>query len=98
MKTFHTIVIAVLMMALTIAPALAGHHYNGMGHGCMMNTWDMNKLDANQDQSITFDEYSSNVNAKLKMGFDMVDADKDGVISADEWNTFLTVHGVQTES
>ena len=98
MKTIYMIIMASLMLTLTVAPALAGHHYKGMGHGCMMSSWDMNKLDANQDQSITFEEYSSNVNEKLKMGFDMIDADKDGVISAEEWNTFLTVHGVQTES
>ena len=92
-----------MVILIASSAVLAGHHYNGhgskgMGHDCMWSSWDMNEMDANQDQSLTFEEYSNRFTEKLRMGFDMIDTDKDGTISAEEWNAFLTVHGVKTSS
>lgn len=79
-----------------IAPhAWAGHHYKG--HGGMMPSWNMSELDANQDKTLSFEEYRDSQTKQLRAGFDMIDSNSDGVISEDEWNTFLNLHGVKAE-
>jgi hypothetical protein len=75
--------------------AWAGHHYKG--HGSSMSSWNMNEMDANQDKTLSFEEYRDSQTKQLRAGFDMIDTNKDGVISEDEWNTFLNVHGVKVE-
>ena len=88
-------IIITAFLFLTSSLALAGHHYNG--HGSMMRSWNMNEMDANQDRTLSFQEYRDSQNKQLRAGFDMIDSNKDGVISEDEWNTFLNVHGVKAE-
>ncbi len=98
MKRLSIAGFALLIVAVAFSPVLAGHHYKGYSHGCMGSSWNLDEMDANQDQTLTFEEYSSRFNQQLRMGFDMIDADKDGVISSDEWEAFLIVHGVKEAS
>ena len=89
----RNILILSLTFALILSPlALAGHHYHG--HGYMMPSWDMTDLDTDQDGALSFDEFGASHMDKLRAGFNMIDADKDGVIGASEWNDFLRVHGM----
>jgi Ca2+-binding EF-hand superfamily protein len=67
------------------------------GHGSSMPSWNMNEMDANQDRTLSFEEYRDSQTKQLRAGFDMIDSNKDGSISEDEWNTFLNVHGVKVE-
>ena len=85
------LVITMLLVAATFA--FAGHHYHGCGHGAGMS-WNMSDRDGNNDGSLSFDEFSASQMKMLRAGFDMIDTDKDGKISTEEWNTFLSVHGV----
>lgn len=85
------------LMFLVIPTAFAGHHYHGCGHG-MGTSWDMSDRDANNDGVLTFEEFGAAQQELLRNGFDMIDTDKDGKISADEWNTFLKVHGVTPDA
>jgi len=84
------------IFVMTPVAAVAGHHYHGCGKS--MSSWDMSEMDANKDNSLTFEEYSENHRQKLRAGFNMIDTDKDGVISEAEWKTFLEVHGVKMDS
>lgn len=88
-----TIITAIVLLATSFA--WAGHHCKG--HGSMMPSWRMNALDANQDKTLSFEEYSAHQTKKLRAGFDMIDSNNDGVVSEDEWKTFLYVHGVETK-
>ena len=75
--------------------AFAGYDYH---HGGMMTSWDMDAVDANNDNQLTFEEYSAKQLAHLRAGFEMIDTDKDGVISETEWQALLDVHGVGKDS
>ena len=90
----YAITIAAILL-LTSTPALAGNHYHG--HGSMMPSWNMNEMDANQDKTLSFEEYRDGQTQQLRAGFDMIDSNNDGVISEDEWHAFLKVHGVKVE-
>lgn len=72
--------------------AFAGHHCH---HGGMMHSWEMGKIDTDGDGSITFEEYTGSQQDKWRAGFDMIDADKSGDISTEEWDEFLYVHGMK---
>jgi hypothetical protein len=88
-------IIITVFLFLTSSLALAGHHYKG--HGSAMPSWNMNEMDANQDKTLSFEEYRDSQTKQLRAGFDMIDSNKDGVISEEEWHTFLNVHGVKVE-
>ena len=85
--------LVVFMMLVAVPFVYAGHHYHGYGD-CMGKSWNMSDRDADSDGALSFEEFSASQMEMLRSGFDMIDADKDGKISADEWNTFLKVHGV----
>jgi Ca2+-binding EF-hand superfamily protein len=61
-------------------------------------SWDMTEKDTDSDGTLSFEEFSAPQMEMLRAGFDMIDTNKDGKISADEWNTFLKVHGVSPKS
>lgn len=86
-----TAVLALALPSLTIA----SHHYGG--HGCMTKNWNMTALDTNNDGVLTFDEFSAPNVKKWRSGFDMIDTNGDGEASADEWNTFLEMHGMKSD-
>lgn len=88
-------IIITAFLFLTSSWAWAGHHYKG--HGSAMSSWNMNEMDANQDRTLSFEEYRDSQTKQLRAGFDMIDSNKDGVISEEEWHTFLKVHGVKFE-
>ncbi len=95
MKT--TINIAVLLSALLITSvAFAG--YNHYGHGSMMSSWDMTEMDANEDGSLSFEEFIAVQLKNLRGGYDLIDEDNDGMISSDEWSNFLDIHGMNNNS
>ena len=100
MKTSKIFAIFTALMFLAAPAAFAGHHYHGY-HGCGYGkgvTWDMSDRDANGDGKLSFEEFSAAQQELMRSGFDMIDTDKDGKISADEWNTFLKVHGMTPKS
>jgi Ca2+-binding EF-hand superfamily protein len=61
-----------------------------------MGTWDMSEMDADNNGSLSFEEFAEGNQKKLKRGFDMIDANKDGRISTEEWDAFLDVHNMKT--
>ena len=90
-----TYIVTILFASILIASvSFAGHHYSGHGYG--MSSWNMEDMDSNQDGTLSFDEYSEANRNQLRKGFDMIDANKDGVISENEWATLLEVHGVMS--
>ena len=97
MKTLVITAMFTALMLLTVPAAFAGHHYHGCGHG-MGGSWDMSDRDANGDGVLSFEEFSAAQQEMMRNGFDMIDTDKDGKISAEEWATFLKVHGVTPEA
>jgi Ca2+-binding EF-hand superfamily protein len=84
-------------LLLTASIVFAGHHYHGYGHGCMVSSWDMTEMDTNQDGSLSFDEFSGARMEQLRAAYDMIDANKDGIIDDAEWKNLLRVHGMDTE-
>jgi hypothetical protein len=95
MKTLRLLTVLTLMFFFGISLAVAGYGYHHKG---VMKSWDMNAVDTNQDKQLTFEEYSAEQIQHLRAGFDMIDTDKDGVISEDEWKALLKVHGVENPS
>ena len=59
---------------------------------------DMSSLDGNNDSQVTFEEFSAPQLDRLKSAFNMLDTDKDGVISKAEYDEFLKVHGIDPKS
>jgi len=96
MKTIRLMTITILVFFFGISLSMAGygyHHKEGL-----MRSWDMRVVDTNQDNQLTFEEYSAEQIEHLRTGFDMIDTDQNGVISEDEWNALLKVHGVENPS
>jgi hypothetical protein len=96
MKIKNNFILIAILTLFIVPLAYAGHHYHGYGHG-MKQSWDLSDRDADQDGMLSFDEFSAPQMDMLRAGFSMIDTDKDGKISGDEWNTFLKVHGVKTK-
>lgn len=90
-------IFVISMVVLFALPALtfAGHH-QGSGH-CMMSSWDMNELDTDNDREISFEEYVQPHNDKMRTGFNMIDANQDGVINESEWSELLKAHGIGSD-
>ena len=91
MKKLHLLTLLSVIFFFGISVAFAGYGYHHKG---MMTSWDMSEVDQNKDSQLTFEEYSAKQIEHLRAGFDMIDTDKDGVISEAEWNALLKVHGV----
>lgn len=93
---FKNLIITVSTLSLIASSiAFAGNYYHG--HGLMMPSGNINEMDTDQNGTLSFKEYVDSNQKKLRAGFDMIDANKDGEIDADEWNAFLKVHGVKAE-
>ena len=93
MKTLTKFVLITFIIVVATPFAFAAHHYHGCGHGGGMS-WDMSDRDTNGDGILSFEEFSAPQLEMMRSGYDMIDTDKNGTISVDEWNTFLKVHGV----
>ena len=63
-----------------------------------MKMSEMSEIDSNNDGDITFDEFSAPTTEKLKGSFKMLDTNDDDVISQEEWDEFLRVHGFEKKS
>ncbi len=95
MKNYITVTATVfLLTAGLVAGSIAGHSYHG--YGMKMN--EMSNIDSNNDNAITFDEFSAPTIERLKSGFKMLDTDNDDVISKKEWEEFLKVHGYEVSN
>ncbi len=93
MKTKTYIVLIASLMVIAVPLTFASHHYHGYGHGGGMS-WNMSDRDSDSDGALSFEEFTAPQMEMMRAGFDMIDTNKDGKISGDEWNTFLKVHGV----
>jgi hypothetical protein len=85
------LIASILVFFGTAAFAGSYHH----GHGCGMTSWDLNEIDENQDGELSFEEFSAPQQKRLKAGYDMIDTDKDGLVSTEEWDAFRAVHGME---
>ena len=84
----------VILIVGLVSTGIAGHNYHGYG----MKISEMSEIDRNNDGEITFDEFSAPTTEKLKSGFEMLDTNSDEVISKEEWDEFLRVHGFEKKS
>ena len=92
MNKLHTMLsLSVILIVGLVSAAIAGHNYHGYG----MKMSEMSEIDRNNDGEITFDEFSAPTTEKLKSGFEMLDTNSDEVISKEEWDEFLRVHGFE---
>jgi hypothetical protein len=82
------IFLAATLFLGAVINAHAGHH------GCMMFNSNVGDMDTNNDGVVSFEEYSALHSEKLRWGFNAIDTDNDASISANEWETFLRMHGV----
>ena len=85
--------LAIILSAILVRGSTAGHNY----HGHSMKMKEMSEIDGNKDGVITFDEFSAPQTETLKSAFKMLDTNNDEVISEDEWNEFLKVHGIEKQ-
>jgi hypothetical protein len=95
MKTNLIIVMSMALIFTLPSFTFAAHH--GSGHGCMMSSWDMTELDADNDREISFEEYAEPHMKTLRKGYDMIDLNKDGFINETEWEELKRVHGVDMD-
>ena len=96
-KIMNITSISLLFFVGTVGISLAGYGYHeNYGYVSMMHG--MSSLDGNNDSQITFEEFSAPQMDRLKSAFNMLDSDKDGVISKTEYDEFLKVHGVDPKS
>jgi hypothetical protein len=82
-----------LLSAILIASiSFAG--YNNAGHGCMLSTWNMTEMDTDQDEVLSFEEYSDSYQESLSESFKIIDTNQDGMVDKDEWNKLREIHGI----
>jgi Ca2+-binding EF-hand superfamily protein len=85
------ILILAILAALLFYPAFT--LASQCGHG--MFTSNITDMDKNSDKKITFDEFKDFRIKDLKVAFDTLDENKDGVLDENEWNEFIRVHTVK---
>lgn len=96
MKYFALLIATAAIVAAGFTTNLmAGHHYHG--HGCGFGMQDLTGLDANQDGSITLDEFSEPHMDNLKRNFKMLDTNNNELIDEEEWKQFLKWHGIESD-
>ena len=86
--------LTVVLTAGLVSGTMAGYSYHGYG----MKMGDMSSIDGNNDNQITFEEFSASSLDRLRSAFNMLDTDNDGFISQSEYNEFLKVHGYDVPS
>ncbi len=93
MKTVKMVTLLLAVMLLAPIGALASHHY----HGCYGKgySWDMSKLDSDQDRTLSFEEYSQKKVDLMRSGFDKIDTNGDNLIDEAEWDAIREAHGVE---
>ena len=93
------LIVPILAIFLAIAPFLGAVINAHAGRrACMMFSADISDMDTNIDGVFSFEEYSALHSKKLRWGFNALDTDNDGSISASEWETLLKAHGVEKGS
>ena len=95
MKLRNLLIMALFAMLLAPLTVTAGHHYHG-GH-CMGKDWDMSAIDADQDRTLSFDEYSQRSLDHLRKGFDRIDTNGDNLIDEAEWEAIREAHGIMSK-
>ena len=89
-----TLLVSAFLVGLIVNGAIAGHNYHGYG----MKMTEMSEIDSNEDGVVTFEEFSAPTVDKLKSGFRMLDTNGDKMISGEEWDEFLKIHGFEKRS
>ena len=96
-KISFIILISIMLIAGVVGVSMAGYGYHGKyGYGSEMRG--MSSLDGNNDSKISFEEFSAPQLDRLRSAFNMIDTDKDGVISKAEYEELLKVHGMSPKS
>jgi hypothetical protein len=91
--------IALIIPAMAILSAIglligAASSVNAGHHDCSMFGNGIKDLDNNNDNMVSFEEYSAYHSQRLQWSFNALDTDNNGAISTSEWDTFLEMHGV----
>jgi hypothetical protein len=99
MKSFRGALIwaAVLFMASSGAdPSVYASSCNKGDYGAKSGHKSFNKhfgdMDANGDESLSFDEFKKAFPSSKQTGFDRLDSDKNGALSHEEWHQFKEMH------
>ncbi len=82
----------IFFMVFAAAAIVFAGTYGGHGYG--MFTKNIEDMDTNQDNQVTFEEYRDYHARDLRAAFNMLDTNNDGFIDGEEWNQFLKVHGM----
>jgi hypothetical protein len=99
MKRYILPAVFAVMLFATLAFAGYGYHGHGYSHGCSgygMTSWEMDRLDGDENGAVSFEEFSQSRMERIRSSFDSIDTNKDGVIDAAEWNELRRVHGMAT--
>ena len=91
MKNFvYSALLALLLILGSAAFSLAGYYH----HGCNdMKMGSLTEMDTNGDGLVSLDEFTKTHIEKYEGWFKMLDTDKDGSLSQDEWDAFMKHHG-----
>ena len=93
MKNTPIYVAAVLFMF--VGAAIAGGYYDH--HGGNIFSKNIEAMDADQDGTVTFEEFNASMIEQNEVVFNALDNNGDGRIDEAEWNEFLRVHGVAVQ-
>ena len=85
---FLAIFSALAILFGAVVTSNAGHHNRSM---IGVN---IDEMDQNGDGNVSFEEFSAFHDEQLRWSFNALDSDNNALISEEEWNTFLKMHGV----
>lgn len=56
----------------------------------------MTEMDTNQDEVLSFEEYSDSYQESLSESVKIIDSNQDGMVDKDEWTKIREIHGIMT--
>lgn len=92
MKTFLLVPALAILSAFTLLIGTTST-VNAAHHGDSMFSANLSAMDSNNDEMVSFEEYSDYHSEKLRWSFNALDSNNDGSISEAEWETFKRMHG-----
>lgn len=78
------ILFALLLLGIASTPALSNDDNKGLES--------FNKIDANKDGKISWEEFTAAHPQMTRQAFDTIDLDKNSYIKSDEWLKFIKEH------